>query len=537
MNYKKTVAFMMISTTMLGTIGTITAHADTTGQLPVAQQADQNQVVNIPDSNLKKALNENLGQASEAQITIDQLATIKELDVNNKEIQSIDGLQYCVNLRKLIIGNDFMHTHETNTISDLSPLKNLTQLTVLVAGNLKISDFSPLKSLPLTYCTDEDMSGSYLGTQTVEIALNTDKYTELTLKNPMIDSQGKVITPDSISTDGTFNYQYDPKTNNFSLNYRPVYKDSKEKEEKLAFAGDDFKNKISYTKNTDIVHGRMSLVLSTHVNSLFEKAENLLNQMFKDSAHTLFKENVTQKDFLKIFNIEQELSEKYPTSGFMHKNEVQEFTKKLHDATLLFTTQETESLFLNGSETVLANGVTQQKIDTVRDDVNQLLKNDQENQELLLKKITKAQQLLNEQQSVTQTIGFEGQTIAGKADFARVSLVVKDHKASVIKHSNYQFHWNGWKSSKYASIKLTDPNGKVLYENSWRGNEKVQGNYGTIAQSDLPEGSSVEVYHAEGPWHRFATSDNASLKTKLGKTGYTYTYKMQNNQLVLMNVK
>ncbi|EPM7560366.1 hypothetical protein ACTPL8_002800 [Enterococcus faecium] len=53
----------------------------------------------------------------------------------------------------------------------------------------------------------------------------------------------------------------------------------------------------------------------------------------------------------------------------------------------------------------------------------------------------------------------------------------------------------------------------------------------------LPEGSTVEIYHTEGPWHRFNTDDNDNLKTKLGKTGYTYTYKMQNNQLVLTNVQ
>ena len=107
---------MMLSTTMLGTVGSITAHAGTTGQLPVAQQADQNQAVNIPDANLKKALNETLGQAPDAQITADQLATIKELGVNNKEIQSIEGLQYCSNLEKLYIGNPMMVHDESNKI-------------------------------------------------------------------------------------------------------------------------------------------------------------------------------------------------------------------------------------------------------------------------------------------------------------------------------------------------------------------------------------------------------------------------------------
>ncbi|EMF0115673.1 trypsin-like peptidase domain-containing protein [Enterococcus hirae] len=147
----------------------------------------------------------------------------------------------------------------------------------------------------------------------------------------------------------------------------------------------------------------------------------------------------------------------------------------------------------------------------------------------------------------TQTINIGGQGINGYSDhshdsgFSRVSLEVKDHKASLVKHSDYQFHWDGWKTDKYASIKLTDPNGNVLYDQAWKGNDTVKGNgyqkFGTFAQYDLPEGSTVEIYHAEGPWHRFSTNDDTELKSKLGKSGYTYTYQMQNNQLILTNVQ
>ncbi|EHK9937695.1 hypothetical protein FH950_002611, partial [Enterococcus faecium] len=85
-------------------------------------------------------------------------------------------------------------------------------------------------------------------------------------------------------------------------------------------------------------------------------------------------------------------------------------------------------------------------------------------------------------QLITQTINIGGQGIGGYSDhshdsgFSRVSLEVKDHKASLVKHSDYQFHWGGWKTSKYASIKLTDPNGNVLYDQAWKGNEAVKGN-------------------------------------------------------------
>ncbi|MEY8515267.1 putative mucin/carbohydrate-binding domain-containing protein [Lactococcus taiwanensis] len=149
-------------------------------------------------------------------------------------------------------------------------------------------------------------------------------------------------------------------------------------------------------------------------------------------------------------------------------------------------------------------------------------------------------------ESVEQVLSIGGQGIGGYSDhshdsgFARISLKVKDHKLSLVKGSDYQFHWEGWKSSKYASIKLTAPNGTVLYDQAWKGNESVEGNgyqkFGTFAQYDLPEGSTVEVYHAEGPWHRFSTNNDVELKSKLGKSGYTYTYQMKNNQLVLQSV-
>ncbi|HBI2073559.1 hypothetical protein IHP33_12810 [Enterococcus faecalis] len=150
-------------------------------------------------------------------------------------------------------------------------------------------------------------------------------------------------------------------------------------------------------------------------------------------------------------------------------------------------------------------------------------------------------------QGTEQIIKLGGQAVSGYSDhshdsgFARITLKVKDHKLSLNKCSDYQFHWGGWKNSKYASIKVTDSNGTVLYDQSWKGNESVEGNgyqkFGTFAQYDLPEGSTVEVYHAEGPWHRLSTNDDNQLKKQLGQTGYTYLYKMQNNQLSLIAVQ
>lgn len=68
------------------------------------------------------------------------------------------------------------------------------------------------------------------------------------------------------------------------------------------------------------------------------------------------------------------------------------------------------------------------------------------------------------------------------------------------------------------------------------GNQRVSGAYGEYVKYNLSEGSTIEIYHAEGPWHRFSTDDDKNLKTKFGPAGYTYTYKLEGNKLVLKDV-
>ncbi|MFW0731895.1 toxin Cry1Ac domain D-VI-related protein [Enterococcus raffinosus] len=352
------------------------------------------QSVVISDKNLKKSLNEKLGQNQEEGITVSQLKTISELDINNKNITSIDGLQYCTNLKKLVIGNFINQTKENNSISDLSPLKNLSKLNILIAGGLNITDFSPIRSLHLNYCTDADLTGSYLGNQTAELVLYTDNFSDLSIKNIAISYNGTPLIPNISPTNSSFSYQYETQTNTIKINYQPVYKDDNEKEEKLAFAGNDFKNEIAYTEKSDLVHGRITIKLHSHVNSLFQQATNLLNQLFINENHTELSENVTQFNFLKIFDILQKLSVNYPTSGFQHKNEILSFTNELDAAVILFTTQEINSLFTDTSDTILSKNATQQKIDVIKSDINKLVIQDKNAKEKLLARIEKAQLLL-----------------------------------------------------------------------------------------------------------------------------------------------
>lgn len=128
-----------------------------------------------------------------------------------------------------------------------------------------------------------------------------------------------------------------------------------------------------------------------------------------------------------------------------------------------------------------------------------------------------------------QKIDFIGIDVQGKGEFARVSLeIVKDRVATIYKLSKYAFNPN-FENEVYASIKISKPDGTVVYDQSWKGNQGVA-NY----EQDniyLEEGSIVEVYHAEGMHHRYSTNDNLELKAIKAQR---YVYKLKNRRLTLL---
>ena len=98
------------------------------------------QLVYIPDSNLRTVLELALGKAAGAAITEADMANLRSLDAYESGIQDLTGLEFAVNLTELRLG--------LNEVSELSPLEDLTRLTVLdLHRNKKISDISPLKNL------------------------------------------------------------------------------------------------------------------------------------------------------------------------------------------------------------------------------------------------------------------------------------------------------------------------------------------------------------------------------------------------------
>ena len=97
------------------------------------------QIVNIPDLNLRAAVETALGKVSGATITTDEMATLTRLDASDAGIHDLNGLEAAINLTELQLGN--------NSIADISALGSLTQLTTLNLGDNSILDISALAGL------------------------------------------------------------------------------------------------------------------------------------------------------------------------------------------------------------------------------------------------------------------------------------------------------------------------------------------------------------------------------------------------------
>ena len=126
--------------------------------IPLSTSAQR---VNVPDANLRKAINEALGKAPNASITADEMATLRDLNALSMDIKNLAGLEAAVNLEGLGLNNNIISDLspltgliklrdiglEENAITDLSPLAGLINVEHLHLGHNLITDLSPLEGL------------------------------------------------------------------------------------------------------------------------------------------------------------------------------------------------------------------------------------------------------------------------------------------------------------------------------------------------------------------------------------------------------
>lgn len=141
------------------------------GILPLTKQ-----IVKIPDTNLEYAIREQLNKFREDIYDVD-LKLITKLNGDKLEIESIDILDKCENLKELYLYDNYVKdlspleklenlevlSLKWNIITDLSPIKNLKKLEYLDISANNIHDITPLSELSeLEYLDLSDSYSDYL---------------------------------------------------------------------------------------------------------------------------------------------------------------------------------------------------------------------------------------------------------------------------------------------------------------------------------------------------------------------------------------
>ena len=96
-------------------------------------------IVYIPDANLRAAVEEELGKASGAIISTEDMARLTRIEADERGIRDLTGLEHAINLERI--------EFRRNEISDLWPLAGLTRLNNIKLRGNRITDVSPLADL------------------------------------------------------------------------------------------------------------------------------------------------------------------------------------------------------------------------------------------------------------------------------------------------------------------------------------------------------------------------------------------------------
>ena len=120
--------------------------------------------VEIPDKNLRAAVEDAFKRAPETPITKMEMAWLTKLQAPNANISDLTGLEHATNLTELLLGGEWVDGEDwvqSNSISDLTPLSDLTSLTDLWLESNAITDISPIAGL--TNLTRLELGGNTIG--------------------------------------------------------------------------------------------------------------------------------------------------------------------------------------------------------------------------------------------------------------------------------------------------------------------------------------------------------------------------------------
>ncbi|MCL2089482.1 MAG: leucine-rich repeat domain-containing protein [Oscillospiraceae bacterium] len=136
-------ALIMLFATSLSSVTAVGADTPITASISLQSMPPNGTTSTIadvfPDPGLASAVAEDLGKSVNSVVSASELEGITDLWATNRNIVSIDGVQYLTGLQEL--------EFQLNQISDISPLARLTGLGELYLGSNQISDITPLAGL------------------------------------------------------------------------------------------------------------------------------------------------------------------------------------------------------------------------------------------------------------------------------------------------------------------------------------------------------------------------------------------------------
>lgn len=112
------------------------------GNLRRPKILSQSEIVNIPDENLRKVINKQLGKGEITnEITKNEMETLISVNIENLNfVSSIEGLQYATNLKNLII-------RESYSLYDLKPISELRKLETIFVSESQVTDIDPIAKI------------------------------------------------------------------------------------------------------------------------------------------------------------------------------------------------------------------------------------------------------------------------------------------------------------------------------------------------------------------------------------------------------
>ena len=167
-------------------------------------QAQRSKVVSIRDANLASAIREEIGDS----ITTHTLLNLTRLEVPNRGITDLTGLQHAHKLRELDLGDEYIEEKgfvNSNKVSNFSPLTGLTNLKTLNLTYCSLSDVSfltkltQLRTLWLSNNPISDLSPLAGLTQLRSLYLFSTSVSEVSVISGLTQLTGLGISGDSLS--------------------------------------------------------------------------------------------------------------------------------------------------------------------------------------------------------------------------------------------------------------------------------------------------------------------------------------------------